>query len=340
MACSCVEPRLPHGPVAAISEGLGVVYRTMATDASRRAVRDSFRGYVRAIGGGMLVGLPLLYTQEVWQHAFLIHPWQILFLLAVAFVIVVGYNAVSGFRPDASRLEILVDSVETLGLGILIATVALVLLGRLEPGIGLRDSVGKITLEAIPIAFGASVARTQFSGESQEAEAEEQEEEDDKPRVGPYGRLFVAAGGALLFALNIAPTEEPILLGIEAQWWQLLLIVAGSLALTYALVFYANFGGTRSAPVTGRPLDHPFGETLAAYAISLLVAYLLLWSFDRTDGASLRAILGMTILLGAVAAVGAAVGRLLVGGRGEEADADGDTDPDRRVQAEEQAAVG
>ena len=54
-------------------------------------------------------------------------------------------------------------------------------------------------------------------------------------------------------------------------------------------------------------------ETVAAYAVSLAVSLLLLWSFGRTDGASWSAIVGQTVMLGFVAAFGAAAGRLLVG---------------------------
>jgi uncharacterized membrane protein len=56
-------------------------------------------------------------------------------------------------------------------------------------------------------------------------------------------------------------------------------------------------------------------ETIAAYAISLLVSLLLLLAFGRTDGVALPVILGQVIMLGLVASFGAAAGRLLVGGQ-------------------------
>lgn len=275
----------------------------------RRSARESAQNLVRATGGGLLVGLPLLFTQEVWYHGFVLHPLKILFLLSVAFVVVIGYNVTSGFREDSSFFEVLVDSVEAMGLSILVALVALVLLGRLEPDMGLREVVGKVALEAIPVAFGASLARTQLASD------EDEPEDDDRARsIGPFGRLFVAAGGALLFSLNVAPTEEPVMLGIEADWWLLLAVMVASIVLTFGLVFYADFQGSRPARPGDSPMDHPVSETLAAYAISLGVSLLLFWSFDRTEGTGLRALLGMTVMLGFVASLGAAVGRLLVGG--------------------------
>lgn len=282
---------------------------------SETSVGTTVRDLVRASGGGLLIGLPLLFTMEMWTHSFLLPSWKIVVLLGVAFVVVVGYSAVSGFRRERSWAELLIDSVETMGIAAVVATVALLLLGRIGLETGLRDAVGKIALEMIPVAFGVSLAGTQFAMPDDPEDAEDQGSMlGDEAGVGPFGRLFVAAGAALLFALNIAPTEEPMILGIEAEWWLLLLVVPATLAITFALVFYADFRGGRSLDGGDGPLEHPFTETLAAYVVSLLVSVLLLWAFGRTDGASWSAILGQVIALAVVASFGAAAGRLLVGG--------------------------
>jgi putative integral membrane protein (TIGR02587 family) len=183
---------------------------------------------------------------------------------------------------------------------------------------GLREIVGKVALQMIPIAFGASLAATQLAAPGEEG-ADTGSSAGDRAAVGTTGRLFVAAGAALLFALNVAATEEPMLLGIEAGPWQLLAVMAGSYLVTLAIVFYADFRGGSSAPIGGGPLSGPFTETAAAYAISLLVSLLLLWAFGRTDGMGLPALTGQVVMLGIVASFGAAAGRLLVGGGGGEA---------------------
>jgi uncharacterized membrane protein len=72
-------------------------------------------------GGGLLIGLPLLFTMEMWFHSFLLPSWKIVLLLAVAFVVVIGYTAVSGFRRDRSRAELVVDAVETMGIAAVVA---------------------------------------------------------------------------------------------------------------------------------------------------------------------------------------------------------------------------
>ncbi|MCA1572056.1 MAG: TIGR02587 family membrane protein [Chloroflexi bacterium] len=283
---------------------------------SRDGVSETLRGLIRGSAGGLLVGLPLLYTMEMWAHSFLLPSWKIVVLVGVAFVVVVGYSAISGFRRERSLAQLLVDSLETMGIAAVVSTVALLLLGRIGLETGIRDAVGKIALEMIPVAFGVSLAGAQLASPDDDPEDAQDQGSTvgDGAGVGAFGRLFIAAGGALVFALNIAPTEEPMILGIEAEWWLLLLVIPASLAITFALVFYASFRGGRSLEVGDSPLDHPYTETLAAYTVSLLVSLLLLWAFGRADGAPWSAIIGQTVMLAVVASFGAAAGRLLVGG--------------------------
>lgn len=273
-----------------------------------RDLAKSLRDYTRAVGGGLVIGLPLLYTMEVWFHGFILPWWKLLLLLGVSFVIVLGYSSIAGFRHERTYWELAVDTVATIGLGIVVAFVALVVLGRIDAGTSLRDAGGKVALEAIPIAFGASLASTQLSGDGGT--------DRSAGAIGPFHRLLVGAGGALLFALNVAPTEEPMMLGIEAEPWLLLLVMGGTVVLTFALVFYADFGGRPTVRGEGL-LNRPITETITSYAVSLAVCLLLLWSFGRTDGASVQAIAGMTVMLAVVGAVGAAIGRLLISGGAE-----------------------
>lgn len=280
------------------------------------SVGRSARQLLRAVGGGLLIGLPLLFTMEMWFHSFLLPSWRIVLLLVVAFGVVVGYSAVSGFRRERSWAGLLVDSVQTMGIGAVVAAGAMLLLGRIDLGVGLRDAVGKVALEMIPVAFGVSLAGTHLADEDDDEDRSDRGGPGGEP-VGPFGRLVVAGGAALLFALNVAVTEEPVLLGVEAEWWLLLVVVAASLAMTLAIVFYADFRGGRSPDPGDSPMDHPVTETLAAYAISLALSLLLLWAFGRTDGASWSAIVGQVVMLGLVASFGAAAGRLLVGGRAD-----------------------
>jgi len=274
-----------------------------------RSIDETARDHLRAAVGGLFVGLPLLWTMEMWEHGATQPPLKLLLLFGLAFAIVVGFNAVSGFRRERTWVELLVDAVQGMGLSIVVAAAMLYVLGRLEPELGLPTVVGRIGLLSIPVAFGTALAATVLS---------EPEEGGGREAVGPIGRLFVAAGGALYFALNIAPTDEVRILGSEADVPLLLLAIVASLVISLAIVFIVELpgsrGGSRSGSRGGGPIDHPVGETVAAYAIALLVSIVLIFSFGLSDGLGLRGVAGYVVMLGTVASFGSAAGRLLVGG--------------------------
>lgn len=277
-----------------------------ATDGgSGRTIEETARDHARAAVGGLLVGLPLLWTMEMWDDGATLPSAKLLLLLGIAFVIVCGYNSIAGFRRERTVAQLLLDAVQGLGLSVVIAAAALAVLGRLELDLGPRVLVGRIALLAIPVAFGTALAATVLS---------EGADGGGKEPVGVVGRLLVAAGGALYFALNVAPTDEVRILGTEASAPLLLVAVLVSLVLGLVIVFEAGMPGGRSHERGETPLHGPYGETVASYAAALGVAWLLLWAFGSTEGAGLRTIVGQVVLLGIVGSFGAATGRLLIGG--------------------------
>ncbi len=288
----------------------------MAGERKRRetdggSVAQTARQLLTAIAGGFLVGLPLLWTMEVWDDGAVLGADKLLVLLAIGFAVVVGFNALAGFRRDRTWLELLVDSIEAMGLSVIVAAVALAVLGRLDPSVGLPAIVGRIAIETIPVAFGMSLASTVMG----QATGDQGGPGRDPTSLGALGRLLVAGAGALYFALNIAPTDEVRILAAESSALQLLVAVFAGLGIGLAIVFYADFrGGVGSRPREGRgPLETPVGETVAAYALALLISLVLLWAFGSTEGASLHAVLAQTVMLAIVASFGAAGSRLIVG---------------------------
>lgn len=277
-----------------------------------RTVMETVRDHLRALAGGLLVGLPLLWTMEVWEDGAVLSPGKLLVLLAIGFALVVGFNALAGFRRERTWLQLVVDSVQAMGVGTLVAALALLGLGRLDPADGGQAIVGRIAIESIPCAFGASLAGSVMTDP----------DDPDHPSgeggsFSPVGRLLVSGAGALYFALNIAPTDEVRILAASATPLQLLVVVAASLLLGLAIVFHAEFRGGRRGSTGGGPLDTAAGETISAYAISLLVSLVLLWAFGSTDGTAAAVVLAQCVLLGLVATFGAAAARLLIGPPGE-----------------------
>src|SRR5687767_13961344 len=120
---------------------------------------------MRGVAGGFVLGVPLVYTQEVWFHGGNLSPLAILGLLAASFL--------------------------------------LILLRRINFDMGFGPPLGIIALSAVPISLGFALGNSLAPKEGGRLEGE---------APGGFGDLLAAAGGAVILVLNIAPTEEPLLL--------------------------------------------------------------------------------------------------------------------------------
>jgi len=122
---------------------------------------------VRAASGGLLFGVPLLYTMEMWFAGLTARPSRLIVYVLVTYVLLLGYNRYAGLREDASFAEVAIDSVEEMGLGVVIATVVLWLCGRLTGEMTGAEIVNQIVVEAMTVAIGVSVGTAQLGGEGQ-----------------------------------------------------------------------------------------------------------------------------------------------------------------------------
>src|SRR5687767_4201594 len=138
-------------------------------------------------------------------------PHRQLVYVLLALVLLLGYNRYAGLHPDSTWAEVAIDSIEEMGIGLLLSAVVLLLLGRLTPDQDLSEVVGRIVVEAVTVAIGVSVGTSQLGGN----DGVEEPGMADKHQVTFGGQLTLAVCGAVLFAANVAPTEEIIMIGIE-----------------------------------------------------------------------------------------------------------------------------
>jgi putative integral membrane protein (TIGR02587 family) len=267
---------------------------------------ESLREYGRGIGGGFLFSLPLLLTMETWSAAVIVGPARLLFAVAATFILLCGYNLYAGLRHDSTLGEVLVDSVEEMGIGILLSAGLLYLFGRLDPAAPFSEHLGLIVLEGMFAAIGVSVGTAQLSTG------------DDKDSGGPQGRqltisseIVLAVCGSVLIAANVAPTEEVLLLASEMHVLKLLGIMAISLSIAALLLFYSDFKGSSRFAGTRGSFAVVHGSAIT-YVAALFAAAVLLWFFGRFahHGASINA--AQCVVLGFPATLGAAAGRLLL----------------------------
>lgn len=282
----------------------------------------SVREYARGIAGGLLFSLPMLYTMEMWEMGLVAEPGRLLIGLAVGFLLLLGYNRYAGLRCDAGRAEVVIDSVEELGLGLLLAAAILWLIGGIDEHTRMPELMGKVVLEGLAVAIGVSVGTAQLGGEApgvvddetNDDNAENKDEQACDPALHPAhftGQLTLAICGAVLVAANVAPTEEIEAIARTLSIGQQLGITGITMAIGVLVLYASDFRGSRDHVLFDAHTDVLFGG-LATYLVAMLTAAALLWFFGRFAANGPDFCLAETIVLGLPAAIGASAGRLLL----------------------------
>lgn len=277
--------------------------------AGRPPLRESLEEYGRGIAGGLLFSLPLLYTMEMWQFGTSAHPTRLLIYIAATFTLLLGYNRYAGLRYDTSRTEIAIDSVEEIGLGLVLSAVVLTLLGRLDPTMTTSEVTGKIVLTAMTVAIGVSVGTAQLGGGAEEDSGSfEDADVTGSPGIGQH--IVLSFIGGVLIGGNIAPTEEVLMLGVEASAIKLLGLVVASLSLAAIILFYSSFVKAEGVGEGGVLLV--LRRTVVTYAVALAAAAAVLWFFDRFADVTFIHAVSQVVVLGGATTLGASAGRLLI----------------------------
>jgi putative integral membrane protein (TIGR02587 family) len=245
----------------------------------------------------------------MWWIGFIAHPARLAVGLLGTFVLLLGYNRFAGLRNDASFGEVVIDSIEELGIGLVISAAILFLLGRVHLAQPINEIMGQIVVEAMTIAIGVSVGTAQLGGGDDDGDSGM----DDDKETSYGGQVILAFCGAFLFAANVAPTEEIILLAIENRPLHIGGIALSSLALSALIVEFSEFRGSHSFSAHGSLLI-ALRSVIVTYAVALLTASCLLWFFGRFEGNSFFINLSQVVVLAFPAALGASAGRLLVQG--------------------------
>ncbi|MGN6696362.1 MAG: TIGR02587 family membrane protein [Aquihabitans sp.] len=275
---------------------------------------DELVEIVRAVSGGLLFGVPLLFTMEVWWTGSHTTAIQMFFVLAMLFVPLLALNSTEGFRTsrDVRLRDAAADSVESMAIGIVVTTLVLVLLREVTVESPLGIALGKVLYEAVPFCLGIGVARHFLHGgrDGGDGDGGEGGGTDDATALhADLADLGATTIGATFIALSIAPTDEvPMIASAMAPTWQLL-VIAASLLISYAIVFVAGFAGQEGRHGQQGPLQHPLTETIVCYLVALLVSAFLLWLFQRGQRPAAD-LLTRVIVLGLPATVGGAAGRL------------------------------
>jgi putative integral membrane protein (TIGR02587 family) len=277
-----------------------------------RSITASLQEYARGLIGGLLFSLPLLYTMEMWWTGSSANPVRLLAGFTVTFLLLIGYNRYAGLRRDSSWAEVAIDSVEEIGLGLVLSTIILWLLGRITLEMNYEEILGRIIVESLVVAIGVSVGTSQLGSGGDKRDSGMQESGGrQKKDTGMANHLVIAMCGSVLFAANIAPTEEILLIAVETSTKKLIGLSVLSLLTGLVILFYSDFHGADVSPGRDKSATKLVWG-MVTYAIALISSAAILWFFGRFEGHHLSVCLEQILVLGFVASLGASAGRLLL----------------------------
>lgn len=272
--------------------------------------KDTVRSYARGIAGGLLFGMPLIFTMEMWWLGLALAPEQLILALIANFGILLILEHYSGFREDSTFIDEVQDAVVAQGLGMIVSVLMLWLINILRPDMSLFELVGKVVMQTIAISIGISLSMSLLG---------DKEEDDDKKKqrridhAGFWGNQAIALAGAIFLALNVAATEEPTMIGLQMQPWQSLSLLVLSVLLVFAITYALEFGGGIKHN-RKRHWGHVLlSDSVATWATAFLCAAGILLLFGRIDmNTSLMASVQIVVCLTFATSLGAAAARILI----------------------------
>jgi len=308
--------------------------------------KAELRAILRGAAGSFLFGIPLLYTVEVWAIGSSTNALRLLGVQSATFVVVLLLTQIEGFRRSLTikPIETVLESIEALGIGIICAAIALLLLRRITLETPLSEALGKLIFEGVPFSLGVTLARSTLTRrraqERRTLETDAASGLSALPSALPSGlpaalpsglpaaainlgnSISSALGdtlvdidatliGAIVIAFSIAPTEEISLIAADLPPLWLIVIMAASLLISYIIVFASGFTDRFERAQRGLLLS-PLTETLLAYIVVLIASTLMLIFFQQLTGSDpWQEWLSSVIVLGLPASVGGAAGRIL-----------------------------
>ena len=239
------------------------------------------------------------------SSGFILPPGRILLYAAATYALLLGYNRYAGLHQDATWREVAADSVEEMGIGMVLSALFLIIIGRITSDMALVEVVGKTVVAGMTVAIGVSVGTTQLGG------SETSPASNARPPAF-HQQVVVAAIAAVLVSGSIAPTDEVMFVSRSVSAPNVIALAALSFLLTAAILFYVDFVNADRHTPRDLTLVRVIGRSASAYAVALAASAVMLWFFQRFDDASMIEMLSATVSLGLMSTLGASAGRLLL----------------------------
>ncbi|MEX2594647.1 MAG: TIGR02587 family membrane protein [Anditalea sp.] len=287
---------------------------------NNKPVKESIVEYAQGSVGGLLFSFPLLYTMEVWYSGYLVQPGNLIIMVIVTFLLLLGYNRYSGMHPGTSWKNVVIDSFEEMGIGLIMSFCILLMLNRIQLHADSLDEImGKVIIEAMVVSIGVSIGTAQLGSsakengdqkEDQEKELSDAEKAGKKRRSSKTALVVLALCGSIVVGGSVAPTEEVLLIAAEATPLHILLMSIASILLSMVVCYFIDFKGTGQSEKKPAIYDIIF-DTCLSYSAALVSSIFVLWYFGAFSNLSFWNIVAQCIVLGVISSLGASAGRLL-----------------------------
>ncbi|MFK3777832.1 TIGR02587 family membrane protein [Agrobacterium sp. NPDC089420] len=278
-------------------------------DADEDEVRRFLTGLARGTAGALLFALPMLMTMEMWFLGLYINQSRLLLLCILNLPLLVLLARRIGFETVHTFSQALRDALTAYGLGIAVSAAILLLFGILNDQVTASNVVTKIALQSVPASIGALLGRSQLG---QHSDAQDEEDGEYSGETGYLHELFMMMVGALFLSLNVAPTEEMILIAYKVTPYHVLALCLLSIAVMHGFVYALHFKGSHELREGQQWWHSLIRFTLPGYVIAIVISIYTLWTFERLDHTSLSQILNAAVILGVPASIGAASARLIL----------------------------
>ncbi len=276
-----------------------------------RAVSDNLhflRALARAFAGAIIFSIPMMMTMELWHLGFYVDKYRLALLMVLTLPMLAGLSYYIGFEDTKRLRDDVVDAFVAYAVGYLASGIVLAMFSVITSRMPMDEVVGKTAIMAVVAAIGAMLAQSELGGERPEEGTDLR-----RDKASYLGEIFLMLIGAVFLAMNLAPTEEMVL--ISHRMPDLAHVGLGllSLLLMHGFVYAVGFHGQEKRSPEGSSFLSIFLRyTTVGYAVALMVSFYLLWTFGRTDGLSMEEMLKQTVVLGFPAALGAAASRLIL----------------------------
>ncbi|WP_414650646.1 TIGR02587 family membrane protein [Ensifer sp.] len=266
------------------------------------------KGLARGIAGALLFALPMFLTMEMWELGLYIDRFRLVLLLLINIPLLILLARRIGFEDVSTWREAVRDASIAYFLGVAASAAVLSIIGVLRFGQAIPEAIGMIAIQAVPASIGALLGRSEL-GQHEDGDEDPVSEDLDE---GYGGELFMMAVGALFLGLNVAPTEEMILVSFKMSPCHAIAVIVASILLMHGFVYALSFIGGHQVE-EGTPGWHAMIRfTFPGYIIAFSISLYCLWTFHRLDGIDPTQAIMATVVLGFPSAIGAAAARLIL----------------------------